>query len=235
MVLDTRSGIEDTSKSRESPSYVHRTAISDLDVSGTPDKVLGIERPPASGGEESKLSIEVAIVGIFSALCLAVGYALVFVPNVELFTMMVFLSGFLFGVYVGASVGSISSMLFAYLNPLGASHLLLYLTQVSLYTLLGAVAGFIRGKSPLDEVEMDGKHIFKFVVTGIVFVLVFDVATTVAQYLPFVGLNASALWAYLVFGAGFTAIHLISNAFSFGCLVPVIVAAVKPLKIPYFN
>ena len=42
-------------------------------------------------------SFRVALLGIFTALAVVLGYALVFIPNIELFTLMIFLAGFIMG------------------------------------------------------------------------------------------------------------------------------------------
>lgn len=183
-------------------------------------------------GKQQGLSTRLAVVGIFSALALAIGYAFAFIPNVELFTMTIFLAGFLFGKRIGASVGAIASVLFTYFNPLGASQPLLYGTQITLYTLLGLLGGVFRGKKLLSEIQVDTKTVLLLAAIGATFILVFDFLATFAQYTPYIGFSLEALVPYLIMGIPYTLVHVISNIFAFCCLIPVIVSALQPLRIP---
>ncbi|GAB4305164.1 MAG: hypothetical protein Kow0069_00570 [Promethearchaeota archaeon] len=174
---------------------------------------------------KSLTSTRVAIVGIFSALTVGVGYALVFVPNVELFSVSVFLSGYLFGAAVGASVGTASSLVFAYFNPLGASHPVLYATQVASYALLGVIGAAARRGRTLGEISSNGREPLAMAAVGAVSTFGYDLATTLGQYLPLVGWKPALVWPYYVFGLSFTLVHLICNTVAFGCLVPVVASS----------
>ncbi|MFQ5651691.1 MAG: ECF transporter S component [bacterium] len=90
--------------------------------------------------------VDIAIVGIFSALALAGAYLLLFVHNVEIFTAIIFLSGVLFGTRTGTLVGAISAALYAIINPFGISPLPLMVAQVVSRAVAGYVGGLFRDR-----------------------------------------------------------------------------------------
>ena len=88
-------------------------------------------------------SFRVALLGIFTALAVVLGYALVFIPNIELFTLMIFLSGFILGKRDGVVVGLMSSFIFVFFNPYGVSPLPLFAYQLAHYALVGFLGGIM--------------------------------------------------------------------------------------------
>ena len=62
-------------------------------------------------------SFRIALTSIFIALSIVLGYMLIFIPNIELITLMIFLSGFILGKKEGLIVGAFSSFIFCFLNP----------------------------------------------------------------------------------------------------------------------
>ena len=57
-------------------------------------------------------SFRIALISTFTALSVVLGYMLVYLPNIEVFTLMIFLSGFILGKRDGAIVGFMSSFIF---------------------------------------------------------------------------------------------------------------------------
>jgi hypothetical protein len=79
-----------------------------------------------------------------AALAAASGYLLVAVPNVELFTFAVFLSGVLLGPVPGARVGLLASAVFRILTPFGPPPLPLLVALLLGGVLVGVVGGLLR-------------------------------------------------------------------------------------------
>lgn len=61
-----------------------------------------------------------AVVTILTALAIGSDFALAGVPNIKLVDALVFLSAYLFGFRVGASVGILSELIWAFASPWGA-------------------------------------------------------------------------------------------------------------------
>ena len=68
----------------------------------------------------NNLAMNVALIAILAALAIGGNYALAAIPNVELSSVMVFLSGFLFGPVVGILTGLIAMTIYQLWNPWGA-------------------------------------------------------------------------------------------------------------------
>ena len=58
---------------------------------------------------------------MFAALAVGLGYSLMLVPNIELITVIIFLSGLTLGIRWGILVGAVSEFIFSAMNPLGSS------------------------------------------------------------------------------------------------------------------
>ena len=91
-----------------------------------------------------KPSFKIAILSTFAALAVVFGYMLAFIPNIEIFTLTIFLSGFILGKKEGLFVGLLSSIIFTLLNPLNPSPPPLFLYQITHYSLTGLLGGFLR-------------------------------------------------------------------------------------------
>ncbi|MCH7955883.1 MAG: ECF transporter S component, partial [Candidatus Marinimicrobia bacterium] len=60
---------------------------------------------------------EMAMVGVLSALSVAMGYSFIFVPNIEMISASIFISGYLLGVQKGIVVGIVAESIFSAFNP----------------------------------------------------------------------------------------------------------------------
>jgi hypothetical protein len=158
---------------------------------------------------------DLAISATFVALAVALGFALVHVPNVELVTLVVFASGYLLGVRRGLIVGLCSMGLFTTFNPLGVPVLPVALAQVSCMGICGWIGGASRRW--LDS----GTLLAKLVLLGLVSTLLYDLGTNTAMAISF-GLT-SKLISVLMAGLAFSFLHLVSNTVIFALAGPFLV------------
>jgi hypothetical protein len=153
------------------------------------------------------------LASLLVALAVAAGYALAAVPNVELITLIVFLSGFLLGPGQGAAVGAASMAGHSLFNVMGAAIPPILIAQVGCYALVGlagAVVGpALRRLRPLPAAVAGA-------VCGALLVLGYQVVVGVVSFYTFTG--ESVLWAYLWGGIVFSSIHILWNASLF-CVV----------------
>ena len=79
-------------------------------------------------------------VGLFSSMCVVIGLLLAPVPNVELFTLFIFLGGYLYGMYEGCLIGILSGFVFSTFNPWGSglAFPLMLVGQIISYGLTGS-------------------------------------------------------------------------------------------------
>lgn len=150
----------------------------------------------------------------YAALMVAAGLASVYaesIPNFELMTLVVFLSGVLLGTRWGAMVGAVCMLAYSVLNPYGPAHPLITLSQVA-----GELAPGPAGAA-LAAAGLPGRSIgFRAVtlaITGALLTVYFDLVTNVAT-----GLLFGQIRATLIGGLPFALLHIGSNVALFAVL-----------------
>ena len=167
---------------------------------------------------------ELVQTALLVAACVAVGYLLAAVPNVELISACIFTAGVLKGVRRGAVVGGLAELIYAGFNPYGVAPLPLLGAQVLGMTLIGATGGIFgactRRSHAVPQAWLAG-------VLGFVLTLVFDVLTNTAGYL--MARESTPLVAYVLAGLSFPfpLAHALTNAAGFALLVPSVRRALR--------
>lgn len=170
-------------------------------------------------------SRRIAYAGVFIALTVALGYALMVIPNLEMITATVFIAGWLMGPGMGALIGLLSETIYSGLHPLGSGFLFppLLIAQVATIALVGFIGGLAR-KGEIFFLANAGGY-FGLALVGTMLTLIYDIATSLAYPLA-AGFEGVQLWATLIAGLGLGGVHLISNAVIFFLIVPNILKAV---------
>lgn len=170
-------------------------------------------------------SFRIVLVSTFAALAVVLGYLLAYLPNIELFTLTLFLSGFILGKRDGMIVGISSSFIFCFFNPLGASPLPLLVFQLSHYTLvglLGAVAHQLLRKRKFFTPDDDLYKIPVMVIFGIIggmITVFFQIFSTLVDAISFYGTIDRFLPIFIT-GIPFTITHIIGNTLGFIFILP---------------
>lgn len=175
------------------------------------------EHPSAEAGQAKTTNL--ARAAMFTALAVGSGYALLLIPNVELVTSIVFISGVYLGPRRGMTVGVVAEFIFSATNPLGSGLVFfpLLLAQVAGMGLVGFVGGIL--KRPLKSKNYGlGKSIF-LGTTGALLTFVYDTVTTLSYPLT-AGFEPKQTVAIWVAGIGFTLLHQASNAIIFFAALP---------------
>jgi len=149
----------------------------------------------------------IVVTAVLIALAVALGFGMIHVPNVELITLIVFISGHLLGPRIGLAVGAVAMGLFTTLNPMGMPVLPLALTQVAAMALIGLLGGGTRlwiGR---------GRSWTRMALCGLLATLFYDLITNLvmAVSLGMIGQLARVLIA----GLTFSLLHMISNTVIF--------------------
>lgn len=148
-------------------------------------------------------------IAIFSALAIALGYVLSPVPNIEMMTPTIFLSGALFGILPGILVGTISFLIFGFFNPMGSSPLPLLMAQV--------VGGIIVGWGGGIYHQMKVDRVWLLIIMGILLTLLYDILTSAAGWFFFP--SKKTFVAYILVGLPFILIHIGTQAFAYGVII----------------
>ncbi len=170
-------------------------------------------------------SFRIALISTFAALAVVLGYMLVYLPNIELITLMIFLSGFILGKRDGAIVGLMSSFIFVFFNPYGVSPLPLFAYQLSHYALVGFVGGLTSSymnKKEFFKPEEDLyviKVILIFAIIGAVLTFIYDILSTLIGAITIFG-TLETFWITYIIGLPFTTVHLIGNTLGFIFILP---------------
>ncbi len=156
---------------------------------------------------------------IFTALAIGAGYALLMVPNVELITAIVFISGVWLGVGWGMIIGMTAELVFSVLHPLGSGLAVppLLLAQVVSMGITGLAGGL---SAPLIIRWGDSILIKIFLLfNSILLTFIFDSLTTLSFPVS-AGFDWPQTKAIFLTGIGFTILHQFSNAFIFVIGIP---------------
>ena len=174
---------------------------------------------------------ELVIAGFFAALAVTLGYALVYVPNIELVTATIFMSGYFLGIRKGIVVGAVAEFIFSLIHPLGASAPPLLIAQVLSMVLVGFCGGVIGRWQLIQKIWF---RIFIFAFMGFSLTLIFDVLTTLSFVVFLSGTSLSKIIATFSIGSLFYFTHLIGNTIVFSLFLPVFTVLLEsryPLKI----
>jgi len=205
---------------------------SQISVDNNADKIE-IEKINSSAWLERK-TFRVSLIATFTALAIVLGYSLAYIPNIEVFTLMIFLSGFIMGKKEGAIIGLLSASIFTFFNPLGPSPPPLFIYQLIHYSTTGLLGGltkgFLRNKEYFKPTE--DLYIFRIMLLfgflGAVITFVFDILSTL-----FGGFTVSITIDYFIasylLGIVFTTVHLIGNILVFVFLLPGLIQLIMKL------
>jgi len=203
-------------------------------ISKTDDKeILNSESVSSSVWLERK-SFRISLIATFTALAIVLGYAMAYIPNIEVFTLMIFLSGFIMNKKEGAIIGLLSASIFTFFNPLGPSPPPLFVYQLIHYSLTGISGGltkdFMQNRDffkPKEDLYVYQVMVILGVVGGILTFL-FDILSTL-----FGGFTVSTTIDYFIatylLGLVFTTVHLIGNIMVFVFLLPGLIQLILKL------
>jgi len=196
-------------------------------------EILNSERVNSSVWLERR-SFRISLIATFTALAIVLGYAMAYIPNIEVFTLMIFLSGFIMGKKEGAIIGLLSASIFTFFNPFGSSPPPLFIYQLIHYSLTGISGGlakdfmlnrkFFKPKEDLYVYQV----MVIFGVIGGLLTFIFDILSTLLG-----GFTVSTSLDYFIasylFGIVFTTVHLIGNILVFVFLLPGLIQIIMKL------
>ncbi len=165
------------------------------------------------------------LIAVLSALTVALGYAFILVPNVELVSATVFISGYLLGPAGGVLVGVVGEGIYSTFNPMGSGLALppLLIAQVFGIALFGLAGGVTR---KLGRGGFGKREVILFVVVAVVLTANFDLFTTLAFPIA-AGFSQEQMVATLAVGLAFNLIHIFSNAVIFALVVPAVLRKIR--------
>ncbi|MHA1798883.1 MAG: hypothetical protein ACTSVY_10605 [Candidatus Helarchaeota archaeon] len=191
------------------------------------EKILDSESLPKEIEFDGKnyTSFRVALISILVAIGIGGSYALLGIPNVEILTFVIFLSGFLYGCRIGTIVGTISEAIFAGFNPYGVAPLVTYLALIIAFAVIGFFGGLMGNNT--KDLEITSWNIYKFATTGAVLTFFFDIFTALSWVIVTPGMS---LYLTLILQVPFTIIHVVSNMLLFGLVMIPVISRVRTFE-----
>lgn len=175
-----------------------------------------------------KKTFRLVLISTFSALAVVLGYALAYIINIELFTLMIFLGGFILGKRDGLIVGFFSSFIYCFFNPVGPPPSILFFAfQLYHYSLTGFLGGLSSDYFKKKDFFKLGEDLYVFPVM-IRFGLIGALITVNFQFfsylidafLFFLGGNLGGFSSYFLSGIPLLITHIIGNTLGFIFLLP---------------
>ena len=188
---------------------------------------MTVSKSGSSAAEEaSGITLKaIVLTGLCSGASAAVGFVLIAVPNIEMITAAVFLSGMLLGRLRGMIVGITAEFIFAGLNPMGMSFPPLMAAQVASMALTGFAGGII---SPLVRAARPVTKALILGAAGFILTLNYDIWTTLSFPLS-AGFDRVQTLTTLKLGIPFAILHLAGNIIIFALALPLAYANLRRL------
>lgn len=171
---------------------------------------------------------KISLLGVFVSLGVTLGYGFSYIPNIELVTATVFISGFLLGIRAGFLVGLLTESIYSLFNPYGAAAPPLFIAQVVSMSITGMMGGII-GKGNMGFKKRD---LITFGLAGLISTVIFASLTTLS-FLIFTGLSLKKLLGSFIYGLGFYITHIVSNTIIFILIVPLILNVLRKRISPF--
>lgn len=169
-----------------------------------------------------RLSRRVSVISILTATCIGSGYALSGLPNVNLMDVLIFVSGYCFGLVIGSTIAVLSWLVYGTINPFGFGGI--HLPVVAVSEIVYALFGSLARRYGVFANPSRSSHYFSVsaAVMGFISTLLYDLFTNIAcAYTWYAGSIATAI----IVGVPFTIVHEASNFVIFlFCAIPISVA-----------
>jgi hypothetical protein len=162
-------------------------------------------------------SLEVSIIAILSATSISIAFVRSWAPNIEVTSLITFISGFVFGSRIGCLVGGFTEAVSSIFNPLGPAPLPIFVAQIGCMMLIGVVGGVVARFSDKSELGGLSKSLMMGA-AGLYLTVIYDLVTNF-------GFALSFGWSYemaLLYGSYFMVIHVFTNTLFFGTVGPVL-------------
>lgn len=152
----------------------------------------------------------VARIAIFSAMALGANAPFLVIPNIEVLSLCIFLSGLYLGFKNGTAVAVVAGLIHIFFNPGGPQPVIIIgIVQIAGFILF-AMGGSVLRRSILNNDNIL-KNVLILAAAGFALTFWYDLTTNIVFAFIF-----GPFWAALIGGLIFGITHIISNALLFG-------------------
>ncbi len=196
-------------------------------ILGAPGIFLNQEPPGAPfalfiGEIQLPATQKISRAAFLTAVCVALGYIFLAVPNVEMITAGIFISGIWMGSSTGIAVGLLAESIYSLLNPMGFPPPPLFAAQLIAMGTVGWAGGTFRkllGNDGFFSPSGWVLHLY-LAIYGIVLTFWYDLLTNLSFPLA-AGFDLQQIKWMLLMGVPFAALHIGVNAAVFALIIPV--------------
>ena len=144
------------------------------------------------------------------------------IPNLEMITAGIFLSGVWMGPRSGIIIGFMAELLYSLFNPMGFPPPPLLIAQVISMSLVGFTGGLMRRILARSNFYTRSAWMTHLVLAcvGAVLTISYDLLTNLSFPLA-AGFSSQQIRIALVMGIPFAALHISVNAFIFALIIPI--------------
>ncbi len=147
---------------------------------------------------------------VLSSLCIGIQLTPRPIPNLELTSLFVFLTGALFGAFTGGMLGAVVMFINGFLSSWGFAGMMLPF-QIFGMIIIG-VTGGLYGRARKGKYTFDS--CFEAATLGAFLTLIYDLITNSGVALSYILSNAPPIEAFIsafIYGAPFSVVHVVSN------------------------
>jgi len=158
---------------------------------------------------------EISVIAVLVSACLASNYALIWLPNVKVMDLIVFVSGLRFGAFIGGIVGILVWAIYGSINPYGFV-LPIWLGCMAAESLFGVTGGLMRAYSLVNSSNRRRLSL-EMAVIGVLLTFVYDLATNLlsALTISWFETRIETILAVIISGIPFAVAHEVSNGILF--------------------
>lgn len=160
-------------------------------------------------------TLEISVIAVLVSACLASNYALIWLPNVKVMDLIVFVSGLRFGAFIGGVVGILVWAIYGSINPYGFV-LPIWLGCMAAESLFGVTGGLVRAYSLVNSSNRRRLSL-EMAVIGVLLTFVYDLATNLlsALTISWFETRIETILAVIISGIPFAVAHEVSNGILF--------------------
>ena len=152
----------------------------------------------------------IARIGVFAALALGINFPFLAIPNVEVISVTLFLSGLFLGFKHGTMSAIIAGIIFVFFNPNGPQPVIIVgIAQVMGFVTFPIAGGLLRNVMLTKRTVQT--NVILMSVLGLILTLWYDILTNLAF-----AVTIGPFWIVLWGGLSFAVAHIISNSIIFG-------------------
>lgn len=173
---------------------------------------------------------DICLITVLTAVCVVGSYAFIALPNVNIMDLVVFVTGFVFGSFIGGMTGFLAWAVYGVLNPLGFSVPILISSMVgeAIFGIVGGVIGRISYRKLTNP--FDFKFSLEIGLWGLILTIIYDLLTNFVFAVTFGVSFAAAIVSGWLIPPWFGLMHEGSNLLFFFVAVHPLIRAIRRIR-----